>query len=84
MTTSHDNEASPGRAVRARRTQIRAAHGMLIVTPEYDSSVPGLSSVHERFGGDELIDAELAACLRAMMIEIADAVDARVKRLVPA
>jgi len=38
---NQDDEATPGTPVSRLRDEIRAAHGLLFVTPEYNRSIPG-------------------------------------------
>ncbi|NTU58974.1 MAG: NAD(P)H-dependent oxidoreductase [Chlorobiaceae bacterium] len=39
---SQDDDATPAESVRRLKQQIREAHGLLFVTPEYNRSVPGV------------------------------------------
>ena len=39
---NQDDDASPAEAVKRLKAEIKAAHGLLFVTPEYNRSIPGV------------------------------------------
>lgn len=39
---NQDDDADPTAAVRAMKAQVKAAHGLLFLTPEYNRSIPGV------------------------------------------